>query len=186
VNGNVIQLFTPPFDKSKQNPGYIKGYLPGVRENGGQYTHAAMWFVLAHCEVGELDTAYELFSLINPINADVQKYMAEPYVFAADVYSHQSHAGRGGWTWYTGSASWAYLCVLEGLLGIKLVDNHLTFRHTLPKKLGSPIVKHIYKSTEYELLFEKTDSTTFPKQKIKLVDDGGKHILKILYNNDIL
>ena len=106
-------LFTPPFDRTPLDPGYIKGYPPGIRENGGQYTHAAIWSVIAFAALGEGDKAAELFSLLNPINhartrADVQRYKVEPYVVAADVYSVAPHVGRGGWTWYTGSAGWLY------------------------------------------------------------------------------
>ncbi len=106
-------LLTPPFDTMEPSPGYIRGYLPGVRENGGQYTHAALWNVLAFAQLGDGDRACELFSLLNPVNhgrtpEEVARYRAEPYVVAADVYSVPPHTGRGGWTWYTGSAGWMY------------------------------------------------------------------------------
>src|ERR1700720_2676815 len=109
----LIQLLDPPFDKSTLNPGYIKGYVPGVRENGGQYTHAAIWTVMAFAALGDSRRAWELFHLINPVNharteAAVATYKVEPYVVAADVYAVAPHIGRGGWTWYTGSAGWMY------------------------------------------------------------------------------
>jgi hypothetical protein len=109
----VVLVLTPPFDQSSQDPGYIKGYPPGVRENGGQYTHAAVWTIMAVARLGNGDEAVELFHLLNPINhtrsaADVERYKVEPYVTAGDVYAHPAHAGRGGWTWYTGSAGWMY------------------------------------------------------------------------------
>jgi cyclic beta-1,2-glucan synthetase len=109
----LVLLFTPPFDHSDVDPGYIKGYLPGIRENGGQYTHGAIWSVLAFAALGDGDKAGDLFSILNPINhastrAGVHRYKVEPYVMAADVYTEQPHVGRGGWTWYTGSAGWMY------------------------------------------------------------------------------
>ncbi len=117
-------LFTPPFDDTPLDPGYIKGYPPGLRENGGQYSHAAMWAILAFAELGAGDKAAELFALVNPINhartpAEVERYRVEPYVVAADVYSVSPHVGRGGWTWYTGSAAWMYRAGMEGILGIR-------------------------------------------------------------------
>src|SRR5207249_2316635 len=119
----VVLVLTPPFDQSAQDPGYVKGYPPGVRENGGQYTHAAVWTVMAVARLGNGDEAVELFHLLNPINhtrsaADVERYKAEPYVTAGDVYAHPAHAGRGGWTWYTGSAGWMYRAGLESILGL--------------------------------------------------------------------
>ena len=114
----LVLLFTPPFDHADVDPGYIKGYLPGIRENGGQYTHGAIWSILAFAALGDGDKAGELFSILNPINhastrAGVQRYKVEPYVMAADVYAEPPHVGRGGWTWYTGSAGWMYQAGLE-------------------------------------------------------------------------
>jgi len=121
----LVLLFTPPFDHSDVDPGYVKGYLPGIRENGGQYTHGAIWSVLAFAALGEGDKAGELFSILNPINhastrAGVQRYKVEPYVMAADVYAEPPHVGRGGWTWYTGSAGWMYQAGVEWILGFRL------------------------------------------------------------------
>ncbi len=118
----IVLLFTPPFDKSALEPGYIKGYIPGVRENGGQYTHAALWTLIAFAMLGDGDRAGELFALLNPINhastrAGLHKYKVEPYVAAGDVYAERAHTGRGGWTWYTGSAGWMYRAALESMLG---------------------------------------------------------------------
>jgi cyclic beta-1,2-glucan synthetase len=132
-----ILLFIPPFDKTHQDPGYIKGYLPGVRENGGQYTHAAIWTALARVLMGDGDGAYRLFRLLNPIEHtrtadEIARYMAEPYVIAADVYSHPQHIGRGGWTWYTGSASWFYRLGVEYILGLKLRGDHFTVEPCIP------------------------------------------------------
>ena len=122
----LLLLFTPPFDKTPRDPGYIKGYLPGIRENGGQYTHAALWSAWAFAELGQSETAESLFRLLNPIyHADtparVERYKVEPYVVAADVYGVAPHTGRGGWTWYTGSAAWMYRLGLEGILGLHRV-----------------------------------------------------------------
>ena len=118
-------LFTPPFDKTPLDPGYIKGYPPGIRENGGQYTHAALWSVMAFAALGEGDKAAALFALLNPINhartrSDVHRYKVEPYVVAADVYATPPHVGRGGWTWYTGSAGWMQRAGVESILGLRV------------------------------------------------------------------
>ena len=118
-DAQIVLLLTPPFDRMAHDPGYIKGYLPGVRENGGQYTHAAIWTIIALARLGMGDEAMELFHMINPINhmrtpEDVERYRAEPYVVAADVYAHPMHVGRGGWTWYTGSAGWMYQAAIAG------------------------------------------------------------------------
>ncbi|MCY1538120.1 Glycosyl hydrolase 36 superfamily, catalytic domain [compost metagenome] len=120
----IALLFTPPFDKTPLDPGYIKGYPPGLRENGGQYSHAAMWVILAFTKLGAGDKASELFALLNPINhartsEESQRYKVEPYVVAADVYGVAPHTGRGGWTWYTGAAGWMYRAGVEGILGIR-------------------------------------------------------------------
>jgi cyclic beta-1,2-glucan synthetase len=121
----LVLLLTPPFDRMVPSPGYIRGYVPGVRENGGQYTHAALWSVLAFARLGDGTRAMELFAMLNPVNKtrgieDVARYRAEPYVVAADVYSAAGHTGRGGWTWYTGAAGWMYRVGIEGLLGLSL------------------------------------------------------------------
>ncbi len=131
-------LFTPPFDRTRMDPGYIKGYPPGLRENGGQYSHAAMWAVLAHAQLGDGDAAGHLFALLNPINhaltpQDADRYKVEPYVIAADVYSTAPHAGRGGWTWYTGSAGWMYRAGMEGLLGLTRAGQNLRINPCFPK-----------------------------------------------------
>jgi cyclic beta-1,2-glucan synthetase len=118
-------LFMPPFDKTPLDPGYIKGYPPGIRENGGQYTHAALWSVMAFAALGAGDKAAALFSLLNPINhartrLGVHRYKVEPYIVAADIYATRPHTGRGGWTWYTGSAGWMQRAGIESILGLRL------------------------------------------------------------------
>ena len=120
----MLLLLNPPFDRSAQDPGYIKGYPPGVRENGGQYTHAAVWIVMALARLGSGDEAAEFFHMLNPVNhgrtaADVARYKTEPYVMAGDVYARPPHAGRGGWSWYTGSAGWMYRAGIESILGLR-------------------------------------------------------------------
>ena len=134
----IVLLFTPPFDKGPLNPGYIKGYIPGVRENGGQYTHAAIWTIIAYAMLGDGDKVGELFALLNPINhagtrAGLHKYKVEPYVAAGDVYSEPKHIGRGGWTWYTGSAGWMYRAALESMLGFHLKGETLTIAPCIPR-----------------------------------------------------
>ena len=131
-------LFTPPFDRTPLDPGYIKGYPPGLRENGGQYSHAAMWAILAQAKLGDGDAAHRLFAMVNPINhaltpEDADRYKVEPYVVAADVYSTAPHAGRGGWTWYTGSAGWMYRAGIEGLVGLTRAGDILHLRPCIPK-----------------------------------------------------
>jgi cyclic beta-1,2-glucan synthetase len=131
-------LFTPPFDSSAGDPGYIKGYPPGLRENGGQYSHAAMWAILAQTGLGNGDAAGQLFAMLNPINHALtpeaaDRYKVEPYVIAADVYSTAPHDGRGGWTWYTGSAGWMYRAGVEGLLGLSRSGANLLLNPCFPK-----------------------------------------------------
>jgi cyclic beta-1,2-glucan synthetase len=123
-DAQVVLLLTPPFDRMAHDPGYIKGYVPGVRENGGQYTHAALWTVIALARLGLGDEAMELFHMVNPINHTrtpeaLDQYQAEPYAVAADVYAHPMHLGRGGWTWYTGSAGWMYQAAVESIVGLR-------------------------------------------------------------------
>lgn len=133
----LVLLFTPPFDSGSSDPGYVSGYPPGLRENGGQYSHAAMWAILAHARLGDGDKAHELFALVNPIHhartpEQVQRYRVEPYVVAGDVYSVAPHAGRGGWTWYTGAAGWMYRAGLEGILGIRREGMDLVVEPCMP------------------------------------------------------
>jgi cyclic beta-1,2-glucan synthetase len=134
----IILLLTPPFDRMQPTPGYIQGYVPGVRENGGQYTHAALWTVLAFAGLGNGDRAAELFAMLNPVNhgrtrEEVERYRSEPYVVAADVYSRPPHTGRGGWTWYTGSAGWMYRVGIEAILGITLERGALRIDPCIPR-----------------------------------------------------
>ena len=136
-DAGLVLLLTPPFDRTAHDPGYIKGYLPGIRENGGQYTHAALWTVIALARLGQGDAAMELFHMLNPINhmrtpEDVDRYRAEPYAVAADVYAHPMHVGRGGWTWYTGSAGWMYQAAIEALLGLRRAASTFSMNPCIP------------------------------------------------------
>lgn len=162
----IIQLLDPPFDQSAMNPGYIKGYVPGVRENGGQYTHAAIWATMAFAELGDSRRAWELFEIINPVNhgnsaAAVAVYKAEPYVVAADVYAVAPHTGRGGWSWYTGSAGWLYRLMLESLLGITRAGTQLHIKPCLPKAWPGYSVDYRFLQTTYRInVVQSLDQTT--------------------------
>jgi cellobiose phosphorylase len=153
---SLIQLLDPPFDSSDLDPGYIKGYVPGVRENGGQYTHAAIWAAMAFAKLGDKKRAWELMSMINPVNhakspQEVAVYKVEPYVIAADVYAMTPHTGRGGWTWYTGSAGWMYRLVVESLLGLRLEIDKLRFEPCIPEDWESFKIHYRYRETTYHI-----------------------------------
>ena len=157
-DAGLIQLLDPPFDKSSLNPGYIKGYLPGVRENGGQYTHAAIWAVMAFAKMGNSERAWELFRMINPIlhgntAEKISVYKVEPYVVAADVYAVAPHIGRGGWTWYTGSSGWMYRLISESLLGLNLEVDKLRFNPCLPDDWKDFKIHFRYRETVYHITF---------------------------------
>jgi cyclic beta-1,2-glucan synthetase len=158
-NDGLVLLFTPPFDSADLDPGYIKGYLPGVRENGGQYTHAAIWSVLAFAALGDGDKAGELFALLNPINhastrAGVYRYKVEPYVVAADIYAEAPHVGRGGWTWYTGSAGWMYRAGIESILGCRLRGTLLHLDPCIPRAWQGFAITLRYHSSRYHIMVE--------------------------------
>jgi cyclic beta-1,2-glucan synthetase len=155
----LVLLFTPPFDQTPLDPGYIKRYPPGVRENGGQYTHGALWAVIAFAMLGDGDKAGELFSILNPINhartrADIFRYKVEPYVVSADVYAEPSHVGRGGWTWYTGSAGWMYRAGLEWILGFRLRGASLVIDPCIPKSWPGFEIAFRYHSARYDISVE--------------------------------
>jgi cellobiose phosphorylase len=194
----LIQLLDPPFDKSALNPGYIKGYVPGVRENGGQYTHAAIWAAMAFAALGDSRRAWELTAMINPINhansADaIATYKVEPYVAAADVYAVAPHTGRGGWTWYTGSAGWMYRLVLESLLGLRLEAGKLRFVSCIPPEWKTFKLSYRYRDTLYRITvlhgrFEEgeagvtLDGIAQPGESIPLVDDRRDHSVEVRIN----
>jgi cyclic beta-1,2-glucan synthetase len=191
-------LFTPPFDRTPLDPGYVKGYPPGIRENGGQYTHAATWSVIALAMLGEGDRAAALLAMLNPVNrastrASVQRYKVEPYVVAADVYSIAPHTGRGGWTWYTGSAGWMYRAGLEWILGFRLQGATLLIQPCIPRHWPRVEIVFRHNSTRYDIVIENPDgvsrgirraeldgSALAPGEaRILLVDDGATHRLWI-------
>jgi cellobiose phosphorylase len=152
----IIQLLDPPFDKSELNPGYIKGYVPGVRENGGQYTHAAVWAAMAFAALGDTRRAWELTGLINPLNHSrtagaVSTYKVEPYVVAADVYAIAPHTGRGGWTWYTGAAGWYYRHILESLLGFRRQGGTLQIVPCIPAEWDTYTLHYRFGETMYHI-----------------------------------
>ena len=194
----LVLLFTPPFDHSPVDPGYIKGYLPGVRENGGQYTHGAIWSVLAFAALGDGDKAGELFSILNPINhastrAGVHRYKVEPYVMAADIYAEPPHVGRGGWTWYTGAAGWMYQAGVEWILGFRLRGTTLFIDPCIPRAWPGYEIDFRYHSARYEIVVENPQgvsrgvaSSELDGQAltagpaIPLVDDGTTHRIRVV------
>jgi cyclic beta-1,2-glucan synthetase len=190
----LVKLFAPPFDHTSHDPGYIKAYPPGLRENGGQYTHAAMWSTLAFALLGDGDRAGELFSLLNPINhastrAGIHRYKVEPYVVCADVYSAPQHVGRGGWTWYTGSAAWMYRTAVEGILGIHLRAGTLKIDPCIPRAWASFEFTYKFGSSRYRISVKNPRGVSRGVAQasldgknlggapceIKLVDDGRYH-----------
>ena len=195
----LVLLFTPPFAHTDVDPGYVRGYLPGVRENGGQYTHGAIWSVLAFAALGDGDKAGELFSILNPINhastrAGVHRYKVEPYVMAADVYSEPPHVGRGGWTWYTGSAGWMYQAGIESILGFRLRGEQLVIDPCIPRAWPRYEIDFAYHSSKYEIVVENPHGVsrgvlsaeldgqplTGPGATIPLADDGATHQVKVI------
>lgn len=153
---SLVQLLDPPFDKSGMNPGYIKGYVPGVRENGGQYTHSAIWAAMAFSKLGDSKKAWEILTMINPVNhartpEETERYKVEPYVIAADVYALSPHIGRGGWTWYTGSAGWMYRMIIESTMGLRLETNKLYIEPCLPSAWERSIIHYRFRDTIYHI-----------------------------------
>jgi cyclic beta-1,2-glucan synthetase len=192
---SLIQLLAPPFDTSDLNPGYIKGYVPGVRENGGQYTHAAIWTAMAFAALGDSRRAWELLAMINPVNhgrtrEEIATYKVEPYVVAADVYALPPYIGRGGWTWYTGSAGWMYRLILESLLGLRLEIDKLSFAPCIPADWETFKVHYRYRETIYHITVLQTptgeggtrvtvDGVERDDQAIPLVDDRQEHLAEV-------
>ena len=192
----LIQLFDPPFDKSSLNPGYIKGYIPGVRENGGQYTHGAIWTAMAFALMGESEHAWELFTLLNPVHhggtpQQIATYKVEPYVVAADVYAVAPHTGRGGWTWYTGSAGWMYRLLVETLLGVNLEGDQLRITPRMPKDWTTYKIHYRYRQTVYHITITRLpadapdtpplvlDGQVLSGETIPLRDDRQEHAVEL-------
>lgn len=193
----MILLLTPPFVNSQPNPGYIQGYVAGIRENGGQYTHGVLWVVLAHALLGDGDRAYELFSMLNPLNhartpEEVNQYVVEPYVIAGDVYSHPQHRGRGGWTWYSGSAGWMYRIGVENLLGFKRTGNSLAIDPCIPQAWAQYEIVYHHGSTCYQISVEnpehvsrgvrsiQLDDRALENTSVPLADDAQLHHIRVI------
>src|SRR5262245_19527844 len=194
--GRLILLFTPPFDAEPMDPGYIKGYVPGIRENGGQYTHGATWVVQAFAALRQGRLASELLTLLNPIRhaedpQGVETYRVEPYVVAGDVYGRPPHVGRGGWTWYTGSASWLYRTIVEAILGLHRQGDRLTIDPRISPDWPGFEITYRHRSSTYRIAVEnphglesgtatvRIDGQTQPEAVIPLVDDGQSHEVRV-------
>ncbi|MGA7983165.1 MAG: glycosyl hydrolase family 65 protein, partial [Chromatiaceae bacterium] len=195
----LIQLLDPPFDQADMDPGYIKGYVPGVRENGGQYTHGAIWAAMAFAALSDSRRAWELTTMINPANhaksqQAIATYKVEPYVMAADVYAVAPHTGRGGWTWYTGSAGWMYRLILESLLGLRLEVDRLHVAPCLPAHWEALTIHYRFRETVYHIIVSQTragegvkggvmsvtvDGTESHDQTIPMVDDHREHSVAV-------
>ena len=196
-DAGLIQLLEPPFDKTEEDPGYIRGYVPGVRENGGQYTHAAIWTIMAFAELGDHERAWELLRLINPLHhADAAErlavYKIEPYVVAADVYGVAPHTGRGGWSWYTGSAGWMYRLMIESLLGLKREGQGLRIEPCIPADWPGYSMRYRFGETVYRIEVTQTsdigvansvrvDGVAQGDGVVRLVDDGGEHVVEVVH-----
>jgi cyclic beta-1,2-glucan synthetase len=194
----LMPLFSPPFDRTALDPGYVKGYVPGIRENGGQYTHAAVWSVVAFAMLGDGGRAVELFDLLSPIHhassrADLHRYKGEPYAVAADVYSCPPHVGRGGWTWYTGAAGWLYRAGLEWILGFRKRGAALWFDPCIPPEWKNFEITYRHGSSLYRITVENpkgvsrgvsqisVDGTLLSGQaSVPLSDDGSEHRVQVV------
>lgn len=197
-NRGVVKLLYPSFDTSDNHPGYIQGYVPGIRENGGQCTQAAVWMIMAFAAMGDGKRAWELFRMIDPIHhghtpENIKVYKVEPYVMAADVYAHPQHNGRGGWTWFTGAAGWMYQLVIESLLGLKREGDLLRFSPCVPAEWNSFSIDLRYKNTSYRILinvdptqsaetYVTLDGVIQPDKACRLSDDEGKHWIKVYHS----
>ncbi len=196
----LIQLLDPPFDKAAIDPGYIKGYVPGVRENGGQYTHAAVWTVMAFARLGDSNRTWELLQMINPLNHGnttdgITIYKVEPYVMAGDVYALPPHTGHGGWTWYTGSASWMYQLIIESFLGLRTQGDKLRFAPCIPAEWSSFKVHYRHRGTMYHITIHQkniageltvsVDGLNQEDNAVSLVDDAVEHFVEVVLFTDL-
>lgn len=171
TENGIIKLLDPPFNKTKLEPGYIKAYLPGVRENGGQYTHAAMWAIIAFAKLGFGDKALEYYRMINPIEHTrtkeaTIKYKQEPYIIPADIYGANNLAGRGGWTWYTGSSSWFLNAGIENILGLKVENEMLKIEPSIPGKWEEYSIKYRYKASIYNIKIKNPEGRNSRSKRI--------------------
>ena len=192
----LIQLLDPPFNRSSMDPGYIRGYVPGVRENGGQYTHAAIWSAMAFAALGDGKRAWQLAAMINPVAhgqsaAGVAVYKVEPYVMAADVYALAPHTGRGGWTWYTGSAGWMYRLIVESLLGVRREGDTLRIEPCLRDDWPGYKLHYRFRETVYHIAVSRAaagvagdvvrvDGVPQEGHSIALVDDHREHAVEVV------
>lgn len=194
----IIKLLDPPFEKSVLEPGYIKSYLPGVRENGGQYTHAAIWAIIAAAMLKLNDKAQEYFRIVNPIEHAktrelAYRYKVEPYVVAADIYGTGNLLGRGGWTWYTGSSSWLYKAGIEYILGLKIQKGVLSIEPCIPKEWKEYKIRYEYKTSVYNITVRNPnesetgdvkeffmDGQKIEEKKVKLIDNGKIHEIEVV------
>lgn len=193
----VIKLLDPPFEKSSLEPGYIKSYLPGVRENGGQYTHGAIWAIIANCKLGFGEKAVEYFKIVNPIEHSktkelANKYKVEPYVVAADIYGAHNLAGRGGWTWYTGSSSWLYISAIENILGLQVENGYLKINPCISNDWKEYEIKYKHKTTLYNIKVKnpnhketgvhefKINGEIIEEKQILLKDDGKVYEIEVI------
>jgi cyclic beta-1,2-glucan synthetase len=196
-DAQIVLLLTPPFDRMTHDPGYIKGYLPGIRENGGQYTHAVAWTIIALARLGMGDEAMELFHMINPVNhmrtpGGSERYRVEPYAIAADVYAHPMHVGRGGWTWYTGSAGWMYQAAIRALLGVQRHGATISISPCIPAIWPEYSVDYTIGRTRYRFIVlnpehrtngvasVSLDGTIVDARAVPLVDDGAEHKVDVV------
>jgi len=190
----LVLLFTPPFDHSQPHPGYIMGYPPGVRENGGQYTHGSLWMAMAWARLGEGGLAVRLLTLMNPIEharnpGEVAQYRGEPYVVSADVSSTAGRAGQSGWTWYTGSAGWMYRIWIEEVLGLELRGDSLAIDPKIPEEWPGFEITYRYRSSVYEIKVQRNSAIRQPViqvddapasgNPIRLIDDGQPHRVRV-------
>ena len=197
-DASLVLLLDPPFDQQGPNPGYIAGYVPGVRENGGQYTHGAIWAAMAFAALGQRERAWALLAMINPVNhaataEGAARYKVEPYVMAADVYSVAPHTGRGGWSWYTGSAGWMYRLIVESLLGVRRVTSaggaRLLLEPCLPAHWPGCSIDYRYRDTPYRIEISQSGSATARELRldgelqadgaVPLRDDGRPHRVEL-------
>ena len=195
-DARLIMLLTPQFDHTEHDTGYIKGYLPGVRENGAQYTHGSLWAVLATALQGDGDRAVELFQMLNPLThsrtaEDVARYQVEPFVVAADVYTASGHLGRGGWTWYTGSASWMYRVGLEAILGFTKQGSALRIDPCIPRAWPSAEITYRHGTAGYHITIRNPSGVSYGVRAVtvdgapvadgvvRLADDGGQHEVEV-------
>jgi cyclic beta-1,2-glucan synthetase len=195
---NLVVLLTPPFDHTSHDPGYIKGYVPGIRENGGQYSHASVWTLIAFAAMGDGERASEIFRMLNPIDrsnsrAGAQKYKVEPYVVSGDIYAEAPHAGRGGWTWYTGSAGWLYRAGMEWILGFRLRGMNLSIDPCIPRGWSGYSITFRYHSAIYNIRVENPSSVARGvalteldgnvlrgSADIPLANDGATHTIRVV------